>query len=82
MFQNRKVLPVDITKVHIQIALKILVKTTSAPAAKECLNKSIWTAIGSGPESFKANTQTCASALEMERTKNIICLYRSLKCKM
>lgn len=55
-FQNRKVLPVHITKDHIQIALKISVKTTSAPAAKECLNKSTWIEIGSGPESFKANT--------------------------
>lgn len=55
-FQNRKVLPVDVTKDRIQIALKILVKTTSAPAAKECLNKTIWTEIALGPESFKANT--------------------------
>lgn len=42
------------TKDRIQIALKILEKTTSAPAAKECLNKSI--EIGSGPESFKVST--------------------------
>lgn len=55
-FQSGKALPGCITNVYIQIALKILVKTSSAPAAKECLNKSIWMLIGSGPGIFKAST--------------------------
>lgn len=53
--QSNEVLPGDITNDYIQVALKILVKAMPAPAAKECLNKSIWLLIGSGPEIFKAN---------------------------
>lgn len=54
--RSGKALPGDITNVYTRIALKFLVKTSSAPAAKECLNKSIWMLVGSGPAIFKAST--------------------------
>lgn len=68
-FWNRKVLAVDMTKDRIQIALKILEKTTSAPAAKECLNKSIQTEIGSGPESFKVSTSDLCQCSKIGENK-------------
>lgn len=67
--QSNEALPGDITNDFIQVALKILAKTTPAPAAKECLNKSIWRLIGSGPEIFKANTSDLWQCIKIRKNK-------------